>query len=179
MPGPAAASPAPRWSGSTWLEGLVVGAWLVGCDTWVKITARVAACPSTPSVREAWHQAWVVPAGCGEADFWSIARLSPVIREGGPLGLPGPAAVWAYGLLALAAIVSVLVLRWRWRTVGDASALGALWGAALVLAGPGLLGAGPGTAEVHFGGLATGLGDLGLVWAAAWLGWRAIAEHRA
>lgn len=161
----------------TWLEGLLVGAWLVGCDTWVKITARVAACPSTGSVREAWGQAWTVPQGCGEADLWGIARLSPIVRDGGPLGLPGPAAGWAYGLLAVAAVLSVLVLRWRWRTRGDALALGALWGAAIVLAVP-MLG-GTGTAELHLGGLATGLGDGALVWALGWLGWRAIAELRA
>jgi hypothetical protein len=182
MAGPSVPPPAPRWSGSTWLEGLLVAAWLVGCDTWVKLTARVAACSSTPSVREAWDQRWLVPAGCGEADFWGIARLSPVVRDAGPFGLPGPAAGWAYALLALAAVVSVLVLRWRWRTTGDALALGTIWGAAVILAAPAL--AGTGTAELQLGqagagGLATGLGDLALVWALGWLGWRAIAEMRA
>lgn len=150
-------------------------AWLVGCDTWVKITARVAACPETPSVGRAWAQVFVVPPGCGEADVWGIARLSPVER-GGPFGLPGAGAGWAYALLAVAALVTVLVLRWRWRSTGDAAALGALWGAVLCLAAPALLGAGAGVAELHLGGLALGLGDVALVWAAAWLGWRAIAE---
>lgn len=178
MVGPAVAPPAPRWSGSTWLGGLLVGAWLVGCDAWVKITARVAACPGSPSVRRAWSEAWAAPHACGEADFWGIARLSPVVR-GGPWGLPGPGAVWAYVLLAAAALVSVLVLRWRWRSTGDASALGALWGAAIVLALPALAGHGQGAAELHLGGLALGVGDLALVWAAVWLGWRAIAELRA
>jgi hypothetical protein len=177
MAGHAVAPSTPQWSGSTWLEGLLVGAWLVGCDTWVKVTARVAACAVTPTVREAWDQAWTVPQGCGEADFWGIARLSPIVRDG-PLGLPGPGMVWAYALLAVAAVVSVLVVRWRWRSTGDALALGALWGAAVILATPVLVG-GTASAELHFGGLATGLGDLALVWALGWLGWRAIAEHRA
>lgn len=158
--------------------GLVVTAWLVGCDAWVKIMARVAACPSTPSVGEAWNQAWAPPHACGEADLLGIARLQPVVR-GGPLDLPGAGTGWAYALLAVAAVVSVLVLRWRWRAAGDASALGALWGAALVLALPPLLGHGGGAAELHLGGLATGLGDLALVWAGVWLGARAIAELRA
>ena len=177
-PPPAAAPPASPWSGSTWSSALGVAAWLVACDAWVKITARVAACPGAPSVREALGQIWAAPSGCGEADFWGFARLSPVVR-GGPWGLPGPGAVWAYVLLAVAAIVSVLVLRWRWRSTGDASALGALWGAAIVLALPALLGHGEGAAELHLGGLATGLGDLALAWATLWLCARAIAELRA
>jgi hypothetical protein len=160
------------------VTGLLVGAWLWACDAWVKVVARVAACPDTPSVRQALGEAWATPGGCGEADVWGIARLSPVTR-GGPFGLPGPGAAWAYALLALAVVVSVLVLRWRWRSTGDAWALGALWGAVLVLALPALAGAGGGMAELHFGGLATGLGDLALVWVIAWLGWRAIAELRA
>lgn len=178
-PPPTDVPPAPPWSGSTWLSGLAVAAWLVACDAWVKMTARVAAaCTDAPSVREAWSQIWAAPSGCGEADFFGFARLSPVAR-GGPWGLPGSGAVWAYVLLAVAAIVSVLVLRWRWRTRGDASALGALWGAAIVLALPALLGQATGAAELHLGGLATGLGDLALAWAALWLGARAIAEARA
>lgn len=177
-PPPAVAPPASPWSGTTWASALGVAAWLVACDAWVKLTARVAACPDAPSVREAWGQIWAAPSGCSEADFWGFARLSPVVR-GGPWGLPGSGAVWAYVLLAVAAIVSVLVLRWRWRTKGDASALGALWGAAIVLALPALVGHGGGAAELHLGGLATGLGDLALAWAALWLGARAIAELRA
>lgn len=175
---PAVAPPAPRWSGSTWLGGLGVAAWLIACDAWVKVTARVAACPDAPSVRQAWSRAWDAPSGCGEADFLGLARLSPVVR-GGPFGLPGPGAVWAWVILGAAVLVSVLVLRWRWRSPGDASALGALWGAAVVLALPALVGHGEGAAELHLGGLALGVGDLALAWAAAWLGWRAIAELRA
>lgn len=178
MVGPAVAPPAPRWSGSTWLGALFVAAWLWGCDLWVKLTARVAACPESPSLREAWAHAWAAPSGCGEADFWGIARLSPTVRNG-PWGLPGAGPVWAYVLLAAAAVVSVLVLRWKWRSTGDALALGALWGAAIVLALPALAGHGGGAAELHLGGLATGLGDLALAWAIVWLGWRAIAELRA
>lgn len=153
-------------------------AWLVGCDTWVKITARVAACPETPSVGTAWAQVFVVPPGCGEADVWGIARLSPVAR-GGPFGLPGAGVGWAVALLAVATVVTGLVLRWRWRSRGDAAALGALWGAVLCLATPTLLGTGAGAAEIHLGGLALGLGDVALGWAAVWLGGRAIAETRA
>jgi hypothetical protein len=149
-------------------------AWLVGCDTWVKITARVAACPETPSVGPAWRDVFSVPAGCGEADVWGIARLSPVAR-GGPLGLPGSGVGWAYGLVALAAVVTGLVLRWRWRATGDAAALGALWGAVASLSVPALL-HGAGVAELHLGGVALGLGDVALLWAAIWLGGRAIAE---
>lgn len=184
MVGPVSAPRAP-WSGSTWLKGLLVGGWLVGCDAWIKVTARVAACSQTPSVGEAASQVWSVPSGCTEANFWGFARLSPVVRDGGPLGLGagllgGPAGQgWAIALLAMAALVSVLVLRWRWRSVGDASALGALWGATFILAGPRLASDGSGLAELHLGGLATGLGDLALVWAVAWLSWRLIAELRA
>lgn len=179
MVGPASAPRAP-WSGSTWLKGLLVGGWLVGCDAWVKITARVAACAETPSVGEAIDQVWRIPPGCTEADFWGFARLSPVVRDGGPLGAGLlDSTGWAFALLAVAAVVSVLVVRWRWRSVGDASALGALWGATLILAGPCLLGDGTGMAELHLGGLALGLGDLALAWALVWLLWRLVAELRA
>ena len=177
-PPPAVAPPAPRWSGSSWLSALGFAAWVVTCDAWVKITARVAACPDAPSVVDAWGQIWAAPSGCSEADFWGFARLSPVVR-GGPWGLPGDGAVWAHVLLGVAAIVSVLVLRWRWRSTGDAVALGALWGAAIALALPALLGPGGGAAELHLGGLALGLGDLALAWVVVWLVARLVAELRA
>ncbi|MCA9712396.1 MAG: hypothetical protein KDK70_41555 [Myxococcales bacterium] len=178
-------APPPPWSGSTWLKGLAVGGWLVACDAWVKITARVAACSETPSVGSAMERLWSVPGGCTEADFGGFARLSPVVRDGGPLGLGagllsgGAGLGWAVALLAVAAVVSVLVVRWRWRSLGDASALGALWGAAVILAGPRLGGDGTGLAELHLGPVATGLGDLALLWATAWLVWRLVAEVRA
>ena len=69
--------------------------------------------------------------------------------------------------------------RWRWRSTGDATALGATWGAALILALPRLMGDGAGMAELHLGGMATGLGDFALLWVVIWLSWRAIAEARA
>ncbi|MCA9653596.1 MAG: hypothetical protein H6712_20540 [Myxococcales bacterium] len=183
MTGPAPA-PAP-WSGSTWLKGAAVAGGLVACDAWVKVTARVAGCPTTSSLKEALGRAWHVPEGCSDADFFGFARLSPVLREGGPFGVGGSmlggsvGGIWAIGLLAVAALVSILVLRWRWRSPGDAAALGALWGAVVIEAGPRLVSGGAGTAELQLGGMATGLGDIALVWAAAWLLWRAIAEARA
>ncbi|MCX4240808.1 hypothetical protein OEB96_09300 [Paraliomyxa miuraensis] len=152
-----------------------MAAWLVGCDAWVKITARVATCPSTPSVGEAAGEVWSLPTGCGDTDFWGIARLSPTeAMIGGDAGMGV-----AVGLLVLATVVSVLVIRWRWRTRADAAALGVLWGAAIVGAVPRLLGGGTGLAELQLGGMPIGLGDLGLLWAALWLGWRAVAEARA
>lgn len=173
------------WSGSTWFQGLLICGWLVGCDAWVKITARVAACTSTPSVGEASGSVWTVPSGCTASDFWGFAQLSPVVRDGGPLGLGagllggGAGTGWAIALLAVAAVVSVLVLRWQWRSTGDAAALGALWAAVIIEAGPRLTGGGSGTSELLLGGMTTGLGDLALLWAGLWLGWRAIAEMRA
>lgn len=184
MVGPTSTSRAP-WSGSTWLKGLAVGGWLVGCDAWVKITARAGTCPDTSSIGEAVGLVWNVPPGCTEADLWGFAQLSPAVRDGGPLGLGagllGASAGqgWAIALLAMAAIVSVLVFRWQWRSVGDASALGALWGGVVILAGPRLVGDGTGMAELHLGEMATGLGDLALLWALVWLGWRLFAELRA
>ncbi len=185
MASPHSAPLVPPWSGSTWLKGLLVGGWLVGCDAWLKITARVAACSETPDVSAALSHVWGLPSGCGDVDFWGIARLSPVLRDGWLLGLgsgvlQGSAGrIWAYALLAIALVVSILVVRWRWRSTGDAAALGALWGAVAILAGPRLMGSGTGLAELHIGGLATGLGDFALLWAALWLSWRALAEFRA
>jgi len=180
----ASASPTP-WSGGHWLSGLLMAGWLVGCDAWVKMIARVATCSATPTLGDAAAAVWSVPAGCGETDFLGFARLSPVVRDGGPFGLgagllTGAAGTgWAVALLVTAAIVSGLILRWPWRATGDAAALGALWGAVLILAGPRLAGDGAGTAELVMGTLNTGLGDLALVWAAGWLLWRLLAELRA
>jgi len=160
--------------------------WVVACDAWVKITARVAACPSAPSVGEAAGELTTVPPGCGDADLLGLARLSPVAWEGLPGGLGagvlsgGVGMGWAVALGALALAATVVVGRWRWRSRGDALALGALWGAVLVLAVPRLLQGGAGLAELQLlGSLATGVGDLALVWSILWLGGRALAEARA
>lgn len=184
-PAPAPGVPPAPWHGSTWLKGALVAIVVVASDAWVKVMARVAACPTTQDVREALRTVYSVPPDCGSTDFWGFAQLSPLVRDGGLLGigaglLDGSAGgIWAIGVLAIAAVVSILVLRWRWRSPGDALALGALWGAAIVESGPRLLSEGTGTAELSIGGASTGLGDLALLWAVLWLGWRVIAESRA
>ncbi len=159
------------------MQGLLVGSWLVGCDAWVKVTSRVAACDSTATVNEALEHVWSLPSGCGEADFWGTAQLSPVLRDGVFDGSTG--RIWAYALLAVALVTTALVMRWRWRSTGDAAALGALWGGVIIEAGPRLAGAGAGLAELNLAGLPVGLGDFALLWAGLWLAWRAFAESRA
>ena len=81
--------------------------------------------------------------------------------------------------LAIATVVTTVVIRWRWRDPGDALALAALWAGAGLLAVPRLMGGGTGLTELSVYGTGTGLGDLSLVWGLGWLAWRAIAEARA
>lgn len=91
--------------------------------------------------------------------------------------LTGPTGGLA--LLAIAAVVTIAVVLWRWRDRGDALALGVLWGGATSLALPMLVGPGHGLADLAIGGLCLALGDLAMLWALAWLVWRAVAEYRA
>lgn len=177
MVGPSVPHNRPRWTGATWLKALVVAAWLIGCDLWIKAVATVAACTETGSVADALTPIWSTPGTCQDTDFWGIARLHPVVRESGPLGLDG--MTWAYALIAIALVFAVYIVFWRWRSTGDALALGTLLGGVVIEVGPRLLHGGAGRAEFHLGGFTTGLGDIALAWALLWLAWRLIAEARA
>lgn len=175
-------------SASRWDSGVVVRAglltiWVGLCDVWLKAMARAGGCSDPADIGSLVAHPWALPEQCpGAALLGESIRLAPVVRDGGPLGIAGGLVTGSTGglvLLGIAAALSVAVLVWRWRDRGDALALGVLWGGALTLALPMLVGPGSGMADLAVGGMAIALGDLAMLWALAWLVWRAIAEYRA
>lgn len=173
------------WTGAAWARMLAMAAWLIVCDLWIKATAQVAACPSVETVGAALSQPWSVPPACRATDFWGMAQLVPVVRDSAPWGIArgslgaGSGQIAAFVLLGVGLLVTVALVRWRWRSPGDALALGTLWGAIAIEAGPRLRSGGAGMAELQLGGLSTGLGDIALLWVLLWLSWRLLAEARA
>ncbi len=176
----------PRLGGGALLSGLLFGAWLGVCDSWVKVLARAGACPSTTTLQQALDAIWTVPAGCSEVQLLpglgSVASLRPALRAGATVfDLPLPAGlgpVYGLGLLAVATVLGIVVLRWRHRTRGDALALGAAWGGLVMHAMPRLAGPGSSFAEFSVAGANVGIADVAITWAALWLLWRVLAELR-
>ena len=165
-------------------RGALLAAWLVACDLGALALARVAACPETRGLGAALGQPWGAMNACRAvpvAGPW--LALWPQERPGLPFGAladtPGAGPLVGLGLLALATVVTILVLRWRWRSAGDALALGALWGGAGARALVRLAGPGPALTSMWVAGVGFGPADLALLWAAAWLPWRLVAELRA
>jgi hypothetical protein len=165
---------------------MLLTGWIVGCDLWVKILARAAGCPADPST------AWIVdsyqapPEGCEPVALASSAfALDAAASIGGPLGLvpgllsPERGSLAGLCLVAFAVIVTIVVTRWRWRSAGDPLALGALWGGTVALGLPRFIGGGARVTELSLAGIETGLGDIAVIWAVAWLAWRFVAEARA
>lgn len=186
----ARASRPKRGASSVVVRALLLAGWVGVCDVWLKAMARAGGCVDAPAVADWVTQPWSLlgplPAQCPGAPLFSEAvRLAPAVRDGGPLGVLAPAftgvygQLWALALLALATTVTILVARWRWRDSADGLAIGTLWGGCATLALPRLLGNGAGLSEITIGGVATGIGDIAVVWAGIWLLWRAIAETRA
>ncbi len=172
----------PPLGGGALLSGLLFGAWLGVCDSWVKVLARAGSCPSTATLQEALDAIWTVPAGCTSVPLVAGASLQPTVRTGATvLDLPVPEGlgpIYGLALLAVATVLGILVLRWSRRTRGDALALGALWGGLVVHAMPRLIGPGSSFAEFAVGGLHAGIADLAILWAVIWLLWRVVAELR-
>ena len=173
----------PPLGGGALLSGLLFGAWIGVCDSWVKVLARAGACESTPSLSDALGAVWTLPANCSAVPLLAGVSLEPTLRAGAtPLGLPLPntmGAVYGLALLAVATVVGIVVLRWSRRTRSDALAVGTLWGGLVLHAAPRLIGDGTSFAEFSASGLHVGLGDLAIAWAGVWLLWRALAELRA
>jgi hypothetical protein len=173
------------WGAARLATGVVLAVWVVGCDLWLKIVARAAGCPPDPSV--SWlTEGYATPPACEPVALAGDGlALHAVASDGGPFGaMPGllsssTGPTVGLALLAFATVVTILVARWKWRSAGDPLALGALWGGAIVLALPRLVGGGGRVTELSLGGVETGLGDLAIVWAVAWLAWRFVAEARA
>ena len=172
----------PPLGGGALLSGLLFGAWLCVCDSWVKVLARAGSCPSTITLDRALEALWTVPERCADVGLVGGVTLEPTIRAGAtPIDLPlpeGMGPVYGLALLALATVIGILVLRWSRRTRGDALALGTVWGGLGVHALPRLMDAGTSFAEFSVAGYHVGIADVAIAWATVWLLWRAVAELR-
>ncbi len=162
--------------------------WVVLADALLKFFARCAGCvePLHLDGREFARIYDAAALGCqSEAVFDSPLVLNFAAREGAIFGLGAPAVVGPigqlYGLaaLALAAIVSVLLLRWQWRAVGDPRIVGVLAAGAWIEALPRFLNGGLGITELELFGVGMHLGDLALALGVLWALSRALGEWRA
>ncbi|MGH1342198.1 MAG: hypothetical protein ACRBN8_11630 [Nannocystales bacterium] len=172
----------PPLGGGALLSGLLFGAWIGVCDSWIKVLARAGACDSTATLDDALTAVWTLPPDCSPVALVGDVSLQPTARAGAtPFELPVPegmVAVYGLALLAVAAVVGIVVLRWSRRTRSDALAVGTLWGGLVLHAVPRMMDAGSSFAEFSMSGVHVGLADLAIVWAVAWLLWRALAELR-
>gem|GEM_PF-1892253 len=172
---------------SDFFKGGLLAAWLVLCDLGLKSIARVGGCSNGDRIGlDLLAHIFAVPETCTGSPLMGTAiRLVPTVHDGALLGLGagffGDLAGQIYGLgaLALATMLSILVLQWRRHTSGDVKALAVLWAGASLTAAPRLLGDGRGLAELEGFGLNAGIGDLALLWSLAWLLARGIGELRA
>lgn len=163
-------------------SGIVLSAWLLACDAWIKVLARSGACPEVGTLSDALGVLWSPTEGCSSLSVAGVAALEPRVRAGIlplDIGLPdGLGPVWGLALFALAAVTTILVLRWQRRSWGDALALSTLWSGVAMHGLPRLVGDGVSFSELTLGSIGLGLGDLTIGWACLWLVWRTIAELR-
>lgn len=156
----------------------LLAVWIGLTDLWLKTMARAGGCTDAPGMAKLLENPWVIPGDCpGRALAGEAVLLAPAVQNSGPFGMSGE--TWGFAVLGLAAVLTVLVARWRWRDPGDILALGVLWGGCLVLALPRVLGEGAGVTELTVLGVGLGIGALTVTWALAWLAWRFVAEARA
>jgi hypothetical protein len=162
----------------------VLAIWLLLCDAGLKFAARVGGCGGFSM--DLLTKLYEAPTQCKGSDMAGAAiRLQPAVNDGALLGLGAgtfagfTGQLFALGLIALATIATIAVLRWQWRSSGDPKALAAIWAGALILAVPRLIGSGSGLAELDISGLSAGIGDLALLWGLAWIVGRFVGERRA
>lgn len=147
------------------VPAVLLAAWLVGVDVWVKTVARLGACPGMPT------GPWTAPTSCTEIRVAGELALIPAVRD----GLPGaPLAdlltrqLAMLLVLAAVTIATIAVVRARNRQPADLLALACLWAGAVIWAAPVLAGPGFGFTELVAGGVAFGVGDVaaavGLLW---------------
>ncbi len=148
---------------------VVLGAAVVlAVDGAVAVLGTLAACPSA-------EPRLPLPPAEPAADCAAVV-LRPGLAVGptAPAVLPGielsgfDASLAALGLVTVAAILTILVTRAAVTARSDFAILGALWGAALAVAGPPLVLGEPAARVVEVAGLPVGPGDLVLAWAGLW-----------
>ena len=169
-------------------RAVVTFVWIVFADAMLKFFARCASCvdPLHLDAAELARIYSVDAATCGpDAIFSSPVALNLVPRDGALFGLGSGAFVGsagqllALGMLALAAIGSVLLMRWQWRAHGDPRIIGALLAGAWIEAFPRLAGDGRGLTQLDVFGLGLNLADFAFVLGAIWILTRAWGEWRA
>ncbi len=155
--------------GSASLRAGLLGAWLVGVDVWVKIVARLGACPGATT--QPWDP-WGPPTSCGEVGLGGGLALAPAVRDGLPgLGLADPLSrqLAALAVIAAVTIATIVIGRGRTRQPADLLALGCCWAGAMIWGAPILVGPGVAFTELAVGGVGLGVGDLAIAVGAVWL----------
>lgn len=145
---------------------LVFGAWLVGVDAWVKIVARLGACPGADA------GVWSTPGACTEVTLTGGVVLLPGVRAGLPgLVIDDPLSrqLAALAVIAVVTIATIVIGRARTAQPADMLALACMGAGALVWGAPILAGPGVAFTELVAGGLAFGIGDLAMAIGALWL----------
>jgi hypothetical protein len=169
-------------SGGALLSGVLLGAWVVACDGWVKVLARAGCCDDTRVVGDAAAAVWTVPGACEQLPLVGGVALSPAVRAGTtPMNVAIPedfADLWGLGLFAIASVVSLVFLMWRRRASGDALAIGTLWAGVAIHGLPRVVGPGTSFSEIAIAGYGVSIGDIALAWAGLWLTWRVLAWLR-
>lgn len=173
-----------RLSAGAVASAFLLCAWLMACDVWAKLLARSAACEGPHTITwQLLDQLWTLPHGCPGLVVAPGVRFVPGVRKGAlPLDLPipdGTGPLLGLVVIGVVTVVTIIILRWRWRTANDVVALGVCWSGALGHGLPRLAGPGWTFTELELGGVGFGLGDITLVWGALWLVRRVIAELRA
>jgi len=162
--------------------------WVIATDAVLKFLAHCANCvdPIHLDWREFARVYSFESAACGSnAVFGLPFELAIGTRDGALFGLGAPAfaglpgQVFGLALLALAALVCIFVMRWKWRAHGDTYLLGALLGGICIEAVPRLISQGQGLTTFSVMGWGLHLGDLAILIASLWLASRAIGEARA
>lgn len=168
-------------TGRSWGWAIAAGVWTLVCDAALKAFGRAAGCDST-SVVQGLKQLWSTPDGCQAVPLAGDGLVLNVQAHPGALfGVardslePAMGQVLALGLVALAALATILVLRWKHRASSDPSALALIWAGALGFAVPRLV-ASTGLSEIDVAGIPTGVAELALAFGLLWLGVRVIGE---
>lgn len=162
--------------------------WLVLMDGFLKLLARCANCvdPLHLDLSE-FARIYAVDAPvCAATElFGTPFALHAVARDGIWLGLLPEVGqglngqLYGLGLLAVAVVTAILILRWQWRAHGDAMLVAVLGAAAWMEAFPRLSGDGRGLATFEIAGQGLALSDIFLPLALIWILKRVIGEMRA
>jgi hypothetical protein len=162
--------------------------WLVFTDAFLKLLARCANCvdPLHLDLSEFARIYNVAAPVCGATElFGTPFALHATPRAGVWMGLLPEfgsglnGQLYGLGLLALAVVVAILVLRWQWRAHGDAMLVAVLGASAWMEAFPRLSGDGRGLATFEILGQGIALSDIFLPLALVWIAGRVIGEMRA